>query len=162
MANLYRSKRLFTLVFILLLIINQACIREKPTALYHKFPRNQWDRFNLLSFEIPIEKPNETFDIFLLFSFTPEFPYETLFFNMDMKTPSGEERIHEYQLKVKTKEGKFLGEVTGDSCQLSISLKRYLKITKPGILNIELENLIPRMTTQGISGVSISIMHSGK
>ncbi|MEI6433212.1 MAG: gliding motility lipoprotein GldH [Bacteroidota bacterium] len=143
-------------------MLNQACIREKPTELYHKFPGNQWDRFNFLSFEIPIEKSNETYDILLLFSFTPEYPYETLFFNMDLKTPSGEERINEYQLKIKTKDGKFLGEVKGDSCQLSITLKRYLKITKPGILKIELENLIPRMTTQGISGVVISIMHSGK
>jgi len=162
MTNYFTTKRPFIWGSIIFLVICQACLREKPTELYHKFPGNQWDRFNLLSFEIPVEKANGTWDIFLFAYFTCEYQYETLDFNMDLRTTAGEERINEYQMKVKSKEGKLLGEVKGDSCQLSITLKQQLKISKPGILKIEIENLIPRMATQGISGVGIRMVRSGE
>ena len=81
---------------------------------------------------------------------------------MVMNTPSGEERIHEYQLEVKSKSGDFSIECSKDSCQGMILLKREINIGKPGILKIEIENLTPHLSTTGIKGVGIRLKPSGK
>jgi gliding motility-associated lipoprotein GldH len=137
------------------------CTREKPTELYHKFPGNHWDRFNILSFEIPVEKVDKTFDIFLFARFNPEFKYETLDFNMILRS-AGEERINEYQMKVKSKGEMFLGKMNNDTSEIVLALKRKFNPGKPGIVIIEIENLTPRLTTEGINGVGIRMVRSGK
>jgi hypothetical protein len=41
-------------------------------------------------------------------------------------------------------------------------LKREIRIEKPGILKIEIENLTPQITTDGVLGVGIRLLQSGK
>jgi hypothetical protein len=115
----------------------------------------------LLNFEIPIEKGN-TYDIYLFARFANDYPYETLDFNMVMNTSAGEERINEYQMEVKSKSGNFCIECSKDSCVGTILLKREINIARPGVLKIEIENLTPRILTEGILGVGIRWMPSGK
>ena len=138
-----------------------SCGSSKSAELYHKFPDKIWERFNILQFEIPINKV-EFYDIFLFARLTPDFAYETLNFNMIMNTPSGEERINEYQMKVKSNAGIFCIECSKDSCQGSILLKKEIKISKPGTLKIEIENLTPKIVTEGVLGVGIRLIPSGK
>ena len=145
----------------LLILLATACANGEAKMLYHRFPGASWARFNILSFEIPIEKPN-TYDIWLDARFTLEYQYKTLNFNMIMETPSGEERINEYQVPVKSNTGGFCIECTKDSCFGAILLKKEISIPKPGVLKIELENLTPRLTTPGILGIGIRLVPLGK
>lgn len=115
----------------------------------------------MLSFEIPVEKAN-AYNVYLFARFTPGFHYETLDFNMILNTPAGEERIHEYQMSVKSKSGEFCIECSKDSCQGSILLKKEINIAKPGVLKIEIENLTPRLTTEDVLGIGIRLVKSGK
>jgi gliding motility-associated lipoprotein GldH len=151
-----------TIYAILILTVLYSCSGDKSVKLYHKFSDNQWQRFNFLRFEFPVEEAGKTYDIIMLTTFSATYQYENLDFNMNLKSPAGEERIMEYQMKVKSKDGEFLNEIRGDSCQVSMTLKRQLKIGKQGILKIEIENLIPRMTTEGIQGISVIMVPSGE
>jgi len=137
------------------------CGKKESTELFHRFPEKVWERFNILRFEIPV-KNIDTYNIYLLARFSPDFKYETLDFNMIMNTPAGEERIHEYQMQVRSKSGGFCMECAKDSCEGIILLKKEIKIAKPGILKIEIENLTPRLTTEGILGVGIRMVRTGK
>ena len=146
----------------IMIFIATGCQKPVSTELYHKFPDQNWARFNLLSFEIPVKNMEKPYDVILFARFTPQFAYEKLGFNMVMNTPDGEERINQYDMNVKTKSGTFLGESNKDSCQQTIILKKELHIAKPGILKIELENLTPRLSTEGILGVGIRMVQSAK
>jgi len=137
------------------------CTKKENKELYHRFPDKSWPRFNLLSFELPVEKAN-TYNVYLFSRFSPDFQYETLDFNMIMNTPSGEERINEYQLPVKLESGVFCIECNKDSCTGTILLKKEIKLTRPGTLKIEIENLTPRLITEGILGIGIRLVQSGK
>ena len=141
--------------------LGTGCSKRESRELYHRFPEKSWARFHLLSFEIPVKKVC-SYNIYLFARFTPDFQYKTLDFNMIMNTPSGEERIHEYQMEVKSKSGTFCIECNKDSCQGTILLKKEINLTKQGILKIEIENLTPRLTTEGILGVGIQLDPSGK
>jgi gliding motility-associated lipoprotein GldH len=138
-----------------------ACGRDKTAELYHRFPDGIWARFNLLSFEMPVEKPGE-YDISFFARFNREFQYDKLGFNMVMTTPSGEERINEYKLEVRSKSGDFCISCIGDSCEGGVSLKKGIRLDKPGILKIEIENLTPKMVTEGILGAGIRVNPSDK
>ncbi len=146
----------------IILSCTTGCNKPKTTELYHKFQDKSWARFNILSFEIPVKNVDKPYNVYLFATFTPAFAYEKLEFNMVMNTPAGEERINQYAMDVKSKSGKFSGECKGDSCRQILLLKRELNLSKPGILKIELENLTPRLTTEGISGVGIRMVQSGK
>jgi gliding motility-associated lipoprotein GldH len=124
--------------------------------VYHKFKNQSWSRFDHLQFEIPVEAKQATYDVVFFIHFTKDYEYDFLDFNMIMTTPSGEERIKEYHLNIKGKEGNFLGQWTQDSCELSIPLKREIQLTQ-GKLILQLENLIPRPETKGLLGVGIRL-----
>ncbi len=154
---------LFQTIFLgIIIFFVTGCQRPASTELYHKFPDKTWARFNLLSFEIPVINIEKPYDVILFARFTPVFAYEKLSFNMVMNTPGGEERINQYDMSVKTKTGTFLGGCILDSCQQSIILKKELHISKAGVLKIEVENLTPRLTTEGVMGVGIWMVQSDK
>jgi gliding motility-associated lipoprotein GldH len=136
-------------------------LKTDEVQMYHRFEHQAWYRFDILKFEVPIEKTEKPYDISFFASCSKYFEYEELDFNMIMTSPSGEERIKEYHLKIKDKSGKFPGEFVGDSCIFVVSLKKGLSISKKGILKIEIENLVPRMETRGLFGVGIRLKPRG-
>ena len=154
-------KKIFYLMgFFILMLSFAGCGKKDVTELYHRFPDKAWARFNLLSFEIPVEQPKSV-NVFLFARFDKGFQPDSLSFNMIMNTPSGEERIKEYTMNVKSATGQFEIDCTNDSCQGEILLKKELNLSKPGILKIEIENLMPRLATEGLLGVGIRLEPSG-
>ena len=151
--------------FLILLLIFSvtACKQNGNTQeLYHKFQDGNWARFNMLNFEILLKSPEKPYDVYLFARFTPSFAYEKLGFNMVMNTPDGEERINAYELGVRTKTGEMAGKCSHDSCEQTLLLKRELHINKAGVLKIQIENLTPRLVTEGVLGVGIRVVPSGK
>jgi len=137
-----------------------ACTSEKSYEIYYPLKNQSWNRFNILRFEIPITQTKKTFDVYFSANITRQFEFEDLIFNMVMNTPTGEERINEYQMKIKSPTGTFLGQCQQDSCINKILLKKNLLISKAGILTIEIENLTPRIVTPGVLGIGISLLPS--
>lgn len=142
------------------LLLGISCSRNKPIEVYQQFDNQSWHRYRTLKFEIPLNTSGNSYDIMIFAHLTKDFSYETLDFNMVMNTPSGEERIKEYQLKIKSFTGSFLGKCDQDSCIYSMPLKKGIIIAEPGILKIELENLTPRIETTGILGIGIRLLEA--
>jgi gliding motility-associated lipoprotein GldH len=140
----------------LLLFVVYGCSDNNDVVVYQKFKDQTWSRFNILHFEVPVHVSENNYDVSLFMRHTAEFEFDALDFNMIMTTPSGEERIKEYHMEIRKKTGGFLGQCTNDSCEVTIALKKDIKLTK-GILNLELENLIPRLQTKGLLGLGIRL-----
>jgi len=154
----------FSYLFVVMsiIVLMAGCTAEKSQEYYHKFETQAWPRFQNVTFEIPINRIDIPYDIYFFAGLSNEFPFESIPFNMVMNTPSGEERIREYEMPVKSKTGNFIIDCNKDSCQCQLLLKEGLIMTKPGTLTIELENLIPKLEAVGISGVGIRVIQSGK
>jgi hypothetical protein len=149
------------LVLLMAFLSMAGCKKQPHTEVYQRFPENVWIRFNILSFQIPVTTPAR-YDVILFTVFTPDFQFDTLSFNMFMRTSSGEERIRDYQVPVRSPAGTFLIECVKDTCTGTVMLKKDLNLTKAGILKIEIENLSSRMRTEGIRGIGIRLSPSGK
>ncbi len=150
-------KKIRNLLFIAVILITIGCREDNPNEIYYPFQNESWERFNILSFELQVEKADKPYEIVFFARHNQDFPYNSLDFNMVMNTPSGEERIKEYRLKVKNHAGKFLGSCEDEICETTVKLKKEIYINKSGLLIIDLENLTPRMKTPGLLGVGIRL-----
>ena len=140
----------------MLIFVVYGCSDNNDVVVYQKFKDQTWQRFNILHFEIPVRASENNYNVSLFIRHTTEFEFDALDFNMIMTTPSGEERIKEYHMDIRNKTGGFFGQCTNDSCEVTVALKKDIKLTK-GILNLELENLIPRLQTKGLLGLGIRL-----
>jgi hypothetical protein len=145
----------------LVVLAATGCKKNPHTEVYHRFPENVWNRLNILGFEIPVKDP-ERYDVILYAVFNHDFQQDTLSFNMFMRTSSGEERIRDYQIPVRSPAGTFLIECVNDSCTETVMLKKELNLKKTGVLKIDIENLSSRMRTEGMRGIGIRLSPSGK
>jgi len=143
-------------IWSLLLFVCFGCTDNNDVMVYQKFKDQTWSRFDLLHLNIPVKAAEKNYDVFLFIHHTAEYEFDNLDFNMIMTTPSGEERIKEYHMDIRRKDGGFIGQCSKDSCEVSIALKKGLKLTK-GILTLEIENLVPRMQIKGLLGLGIRL-----
>ncbi len=150
-------KKIRNLLFIVVILATIGCQEDNPDEIYYPFQNKIWQRFNILSLELPVEKADKPYKIVFFARHNQDFPYNTLDFNMIMNTPSGEERIKDYRLKVKTRAGELLGSCENKICETTVVLKKEIYISKSGLLVIELENLTPRMETPGLLGIGIRL-----
>jgi len=143
-------------------IFFSGCKKNTEIISYHKFKDKTWNRFEKLTFDIPILEIEKRYDVYLFAHHTRDYEFDNLEFNMIMTTPSGEERIKEYKFLLKDKTGGFTGTCNDDSCSSSIALKKGLRIEKKGMLRIEIETLVPRLQISGLFGVGIRLVPSGQ
>jgi gliding motility-associated lipoprotein GldH len=149
-------KRTSFAFFLLLIFTFAGCTGKKDYVIYYPFKNQAWDRFNFLRFEIPITKPTGVYNVDLFLFHNSSFEFDDLDFHMVMTTPSGEERIREYNLKMRRKDGGFTGNWIKDSCEVTIPLKQELTLTE-GTMVIELENVVPRLQVKGLRGLGIRV-----
>ncbi len=144
-----------------LLLVTAGCTTSGKEEFYRLFPDRTWKRFSPLVFSIPVTETG-TREVTFFVTLEAGFEYETLDFNMVMRTPSGEERIREYSIKVRARDGRQLLDCRGDTCRASVVLNPYLNLSKPGTLMVEIENLTPRVVTRGVVAAGIRLAPSGK
>lgn len=153
--------KIFLIAIALIFCGTISCGRVESVEVYHPFQHHTWQRFDILKFEIPIKPSKSGIDLILFTRLNPGFAQDTLGFNVIINTPAGEERIGEFLIDIKSKDG-VSGGCKGDSCEYTIELVRETIITQGGILHIEVENLTPRMQTYGVKGVGIRLTESRK
>ena len=154
-------KKTLLYLFLPIILFLSGCKSNNDYEIYYPFKNQTWDRFNFLQFEIPIERTEGLYDVLLFVRHTQAFEFDNLDFHMIMKTPSGEERIREYSMNIRRKDGGFTGQCSKDSCEATIILKKELKLAK-GTLSIQLENVVPRLHLGGLLGLGIRVSPAGK
>jgi len=152
------SQQAFILLFFIVVILISGCSKPDRYDRYQHFSENSWDRFKKVKFGIPVKKEMHYYDLVFYAYLNPGFEHKSLDINVIINSPSGEERIMEYMLPVRTDNADFFSKCKADSCIATIYLKRSLYQAKTGILTVEIENLIPRLKTEGINGIGISLI----
>jgi gliding motility-associated lipoprotein GldH len=145
------------LLLISVLVLLNACDSDRVYEKYEKFPDQSWNRFDNLEFEIPVGNINSTYDIYITIRHITQYPYKNLLITTILNTPSGEVRFMDYDLQIRDKEGKPLGESTDDRWEIKILLRKSFKFRKAGTFTIEIENRMSKMETTGILGIGVIV-----
>jgi gliding motility-associated lipoprotein GldH len=126
------------------------CSREDSIVRIKTFDNSIWERYDYLNFDFPITDESAVCDVVVMLRFTGDFPFEALLINFVMTLPSGEERIKDYRITLKEKDGTLKGEAKSGYHEQFFTIRENMRIVETGNLNIEIENLTPKYFTPGI------------
>ena len=143
---------------IISLIIISACSHQRSAEKRISFPLESWPRFTILKYEFPITETERSYDILFELRSSKSFASDDLSLNMVLYTPSGEERIKEYKMPIKDKTGSFVGTFNEDTCITKLVLKRDLFCSVKGTMKLEIENINPKMETEGVYSASLILV----
>ena len=152
--RLFHYLKVFYMIFSFVFVIS-ACDNNVHYNNFREFKNNSWNRFSELNFEFPVSQ--STYNIYLLIKFDETYSYDELLLNTAFYTPSGEERFTNYEIKVKNKNGEFIGEKQDNYIELKFPLRKGFRFSKDGISKIEIGNLMTKIETHGILGLGIIV-----
>ncbi|MCB2219912.1 MAG: gliding motility lipoprotein GldH [Bacteroidetes bacterium] len=153
--------RKIAFVFTLLVMILGSCTGDKVLfEEYYKLPNMSWNRFNIVTFEIPVNEEGFEADFYLNIRHIPEIPYETLKYNFTFIFPSGEVRTADYELDFLDNGGNALSECMGDLCDLQVPVRKNLRVSDGGMLKVEIENKYTKIEMPGIIEVGLIVRKS--
>nr|NQU89081.1 hypothetical protein [Bacteroidota bacterium] len=142
-----RKTLFFTIVLMFPLF---SCNRMEPVTRVHTFNEAVWERFDPLNFDFPIKDPDLYYNIKMVVLHTEAFPSDALSVNVVMNTPSGEERIKDYNIILRDRNGIYLGKETDGLFTRIVTMREGLKFQKAGVCRFEIENLMTKYFTPGI------------
>lgn len=91
-------------------------------------PKLEWLKKDVRTFKVPVEDNAVAYNLSLSFRYATGYQYETAQVKVTETSPSGEETVSEYDLKVRAANGDYLGEAgldIWDSEHLVESNKKY-------------------------------------
>ncbi len=149
------KRRIATFLFLALTALFSCNSSNRVFEQYHKFDNATWNRFDILKFDVPAEKPG-IYDVSLVVRHTANYAYDVLPVYITIIS-SGEERAKEYQFKLRDKNGKFLGKPNGDIFESTFPVHSELEITKTGSFTVKIENIIPKYDTPDIKEIGLIV-----
>lgn len=143
--------------FVIILTLWQisGCTNNRPIEVYHPFPENMWNRFDLIKLETIIDQTDINYDIWLHIEYDSSYPFDSLYINVAMFLPSGEIRVNEYRFDMKDKYGAFLSQLSEGKGEQFFLLREDFSFSEPGIFIVEIECLIPRVEIKGVQNIGI-------
>ena len=151
--------QLTILLLITISLFSISCFHGPIYEKYLKMKNSTWDRFDPKLFEIPIETPAKNIDIDFVVRITTKLTYDEIPFYIVLTTPAGEERIREIKIPVR-ENGKMIGELKGNVYEKRIELWKEINIAEKGNCKVSVENMIPKIQTEGIDEIGIVVMKS--
>ncbi len=143
-------KNLFGIYLLMILLALASCSRHKPVSQIHTFTNVNWERFEHLNFELPLEHLDREYDISVVIKHTAKFPADALAVNVVMITPGGEERIKDYTLFLKDRDGNYIGYETDGIYNCLIKIRQGMRFQEIGMVKFDIENLMTKYHTPGI------------
>jgi gliding motility-associated lipoprotein GldH len=153
-------KRIISTSFLLLLAIAfTSCDKGPVSETYLTIKNSTWDRFDIKQFDIPVAEPAQTYDITLVVRCSEKFQYDKLPVYAIITTASGEERMREVNLLVR-ENGKMITQPESTNSEARLILWKGVNMGDKGTCKITLENMIPKIQTDGINEIGIVVTKS--
>ena len=154
------TKKLLTIILLASFSFTfSSCNRGPVFEKYLKMKNSIWDRFDQKFFEFPVEGTGKSYDITFVIRNNVQFQYDDMPVYVILTTPSGEERMREVSVPVR-KNGKMIGLQNLNSFESRTILWRNINIADKGKCKISIENMIPKIQTEGIDEIGILVTRS--
>ena len=151
------NKLLFKFLLITMTFTMISC---NPGRIYEKHIKLKdyaWDMQETFTFSFEVENINVNYDIYIAIRHAHIYPYKNLLISTVMTTPSGEQRLTDYDFDIKDKQGKFLGDGMGDLYDINIPIRKGFKFQEKGQCTIVFENRMSQVRTPAIMEVGLIV-----
>lgn len=143
-------------VWIILIIgmLLPGCRESAVFREYVKMEHINWERFNILEFEVPV-KNGDQLDFYLSLRHHTDFPYDNLYVNITFYSPDGEMRSRDYEFSLRDENGNWLADGMGELWDIVLPLRKGMPFYQDGVCRIRVENKYPKYNTPGIIEVGL-------
>ncbi len=149
-------KRIIPLLLVALLF---SCGNGAIYKKYHRFENITWDRFEILNFEVDVDK-DQLLDFEFLFRHHTLYLYDFIDVNITFYTPSGATLSRDYHFKLKDEDGNWKASGAGDLWDITFPIRKEMKFSRKGNCKIRIENKMTKINTPGIVEVGLLARHS--
>lgn len=91
---------------------------------------NHWLQTDVKTFEFEITDDSKPYDVVFKFSHVYDFQFPTVPINFSIESPDGTKEDILVEMALKGKDGKDLGDCSGDVCDMDYPIKTKAKLTK--------------------------------
>jgi gliding motility-associated lipoprotein GldH len=166
MKETYSKRRSFFCCQICLLIIFSLLGFSCNKPLIHEdgktFINQNWNRFDILEYKVPLEKQSKPVNIMVVFVHTDEYPNDYIDLNVTLYMPDGGMRTRDYMFSLKDENGGWSGEVKNGLYRAELPVMQSLIINEGAEYRIRIENKLTKFNTPGIEKVGYIIKKSPK
>ena len=122
-----------------------ACQPEGRVYTKHKelSPNVEWLKKDSRKFEVPIENKEQAYNLSLTFRYATGYQFEVAKVKVTETSPSGEQTVNEYDLKIRDKNGEYLGEPGYDIWDSEHPVETNKTYTETGTYTYEIEHNMP-------------------
>lgn len=143
-------RRVFV-AMILLAAIFSGCKKQDQLEQFHKFDTTVWERFDLVNFVFPLTDVKQSWNIYLVLRYNDDFQGRVLPLNIEMVTPSGDSRVRDYNLFLRSvNNDEITGEIKDGFYELKTLTHPQMSFSEAGNCAFEIENLNPKYFTPGV------------
>jgi len=151
-------KKLFLFSGIVLILLS-SCTQSTVFREYKKMKNVSWNRFDILEFEVPVEK-DYVLDFELAFRHHTYFPYDKLFVNITFYSPGSDFRSADYEFELKDEEGNWLADGMGELWDINFPIRNGMRFSEAGICKVRIENSYSKFETPGVIEVGLVVKRS--
>jgi len=144
-------------LFLVIVVVSvfAGCVRHYPVSQFHDFEGDVWERFLFVTLEFDIVEINHDYNIYLVVRYNEDIQGQYLPVNLMMRTPSGGERIRDFNFLLRNRAGEFTGEEKEGFYELKTLTHPGISFSERGKCKFELENLSTKYFTPGITEIGI-------
>jgi gliding motility-associated lipoprotein GldH len=143
-----------------LLLFLSACSPGKVYEKHVKMEHLAWNRFNTITFDVPIEDTGNGYDIFIAIRHITDIPYPDIDVYFYFSTPGGETRSRRINIPIKDKEGNNLGDGLGELWDVNYLAWKGFLFKEPGICKFEISSAMSQMDLVGVLEVGLIVRKS--
>ena len=140
-------------IFALTLLLT-SCGQKSVFTERVRFDNITWDRFDILTFNVDVQK-DQKLDFDLLLRHHTLYPNDYLDLNITFYTPSGASMSRDYHFKLKDKDGKWKAEGAGDLWDIVLPIRDEMLFSKAGICKVRVENKMTKINTPGVIEIGL-------
>lgn len=156
----FHYSRSFTWLFIILLFAS--CDRAHVYEKNVKIPKFEWDKENILKFEVPITDSAASYNMYFNIRNASGYSFSNLFLFFTTRAPNGMRERDTVEIKLADETGRWLGDGLGDIWDNQILFKKNFRFPVSGTYFFEMEQAMRVNPLQYIMDAGIRIEFAGR
>ena len=124
------------------------------------FENSNWNRFDFIELEIPIETAENLYDLSIDFIHSTAYTQDHIALNFTFYFSNGGMRSRDYDFKLKDKNQNWTGTVEDQNIHHRLPIINKIKIPEAGVQRIRIENKMTKFDTPGVVGLSVFVKKS--
>lgn len=156
--NVRNSLKKVFFVSIYVCVLAGGCSSKKnKTEIKISFPNHTWNRFQPVDTVFYISNAKKAYDVLLSLSVTDGFKLDIIPLEIVITSADGQQNIINKKLAVKDKEGKYIGNVYGDTWTVEMPVYSQKEFPKEGKYSISIQNRTQYYDLPRVESLSLSV-----